>query len=510
MALKLELNMKLQQQLVMTPQLQMAIKLLQLTRMELAEVISQELEENPTLEEGEDFESPRAERTADSDFEEPEFHAEGNLTRPLERDNTEARLAEDLARMTQDAEDNRKQRDEALRPDMDWETYFDTYMDGPSDIAPRDTGNEDRPTFEEFYATESTLGDYLTWQLTFSGLGAAEQAVGHEIIGNINEDGYLKGIGLQDIAVYCGQELSLVERVHQRIMRFDPLGVAARDLRECLLVQVKFGTSGSALVARIIDEHWGLVEKRDILKLARVLKVTRGEIEDAMRVIASLNPKPGAQYAGEKTEYITPDIYVYKVGDDYHIQLNEDGLPRLRVNSYYQRTLSDKTNPQETRDFIKDKLRSASWLIRSIQQRQRTIYRVTESIVRQQRDFLDNGVEHLRPMVLRNVAEDIEMHECTVSRVTTNKYVHTPQGIFELKYFFNSGITNSEGEGISSEAIKNRIRQLVEEEDSRHPLSDHKLVELLRQDGIDVARRTVAKYREMLGILSSSGRRKKF
>jgi RNA polymerase sigma-54 factor len=506
MALKLELNMKLQQQLVMTPQLQMAIKLLQLTRLELAEVISQELEENPTLEEGEDFYAPDIDREFADNADVPN----PDITRPLSSDDTEAALASDLNRMSREAEENRSQHDEPLRAEMDWENYFDNYMDGPSDIMPRDTGNDDRPGFEEFYASESSLNDYLSWQLKFSNLSKGEYAIGEEIIGNINDDGYLRGVTLEDLARTCGQDLELVERVHQRVMRFDPLGVAARDLRECLLVQVKFGSVGGALVARIIDEHWALVEKRDVVKMARLLRVTRNEIEDAMRIIATLNPKPGAQYAGEKTEYITPDIYVYKVGDDYHIQLNEDGLPRLRVNSYYQRTLANKTNPQETRDFIKDKLRSASWLIRSIQQRQRTIYKVTESIVRQQREFLDYGVEHLHPMVLRNVAEDIEMHECTVSRVTTNKYVHTPQGIFELKYFFNSGITNSEGEGISSESIKNRIKQLVDGEEARRPLSDQKLVELLKQDGIDVARRTVAKYREMLGILSSSGRRKKF
>lgn len=506
MALKLELNMKLTQQLVMTPQLQMAIKLLQLTRMELAEMVTQELQENPTLEEL-DYGSPDEGFLTNSDYMANDDHSgnkedNGDVTTPLEVNDVDAKMASDL--------DNQVADMNKAESEIDWDKYFDKYMDGPSDILPRDTGSEDKAGFEEYYAKESNLYDYLMWQLRFTDISEDEIKIGEEIIGNINDDGYLTDVSLEDIAYVCGVDLADVEKVHKRIMRFEPVGIAARNLRECLLNQSKFTENGTPLSSRIIQDHWDLVEKRNIVKLARVLKVSKDEVQEAMRVIISLDPKPGAQYSEERIEYVVPDIYVRKVGDEYHIQLNEDGMPRLKVNSYYQKNILAKAGSQETREFIKNKLRSATWLIKSIQQRQRTIYKVTESIVKQQKDFLDKGVEYLKPMVLRNVAEDIEMHECTVSRVTTNKYVHTPQGVFELKYFFNSGITNSSGEDVSSESIKTRIKQLIEKENPKKPLSDQKLVALLKEEGTKVARRTVAKYREALGILSSSGRRKTF
>ncbi len=497
MALKLELNMKLSQQLVMTPQLQMAIKLLQMTQMELNQMVANELVENPTLDENEDENYIPDPPTVDN---------EGN-------GQEQAQPVSDLGDSDQIvAHDLQKTLDEAQpkQPEMDWDNYFESYIDGPSDIMPRDTGGEDRPGFEEFYAKESTLYDYLMWQLKFSTLPRDLQDVGEEIIGNINDDGYMADIGLEDLAHQMERPLKEIERVHQVVLRFDPLGIGARDLREALFVQSRFGENRHALASQMIEKHWNLVAKRNIPRLVQTLKVSRAEVEEAMRAITRLDPKPGAKYSNGRAEYITPDIYVYKIGDDYTIVLNEDGLPRLRVNQYYQRALQDKSSPTETRDYIKGKLRSASWLIRSIQQRQRTIYKVAESIISKQREFLDEGVDRLKPMVLRDVAEDIGMHECTVSRVTTNKYMHTPQGIFELKYFFNSGIVNSEGEGIASETIRTKIRQLVEKEEPRKPLSDQKLVSLLKADGVDVARRTVAKYRESMGILSSSGRRKTF
>ena len=499
MALKLELNMKHVQQLVMTPQLQMAIRLLQLTRMELTEMVTQEMEENPTLEDA------SLESDADQDMElekllRPKDGQE--LIKPPENADSNEMVAYDLEKQIRESEPK--------QPEMDWDNYFDTYLDGPADIRPRDTGGDERPGFEQFLTKENTLYDYLIWQLRFSSLPSTLFDIGEEIIGNIDEKGYLKNITLEEIAAGLNRPIEEVERVHRQILRFDPLGVGSRDLRECLLVQSKFGNLRDPVVSRIIQDHWGLVEKRDIVKLARSLKISRHEVEAAMRIIVSLDPRPGSRYSSEQAEYIIPDIFVHRIGDDYVIVLNESGLPKLRVNEYYQRTLADKRRPKEARDFIKNKLRSATWLIRSIHQRQRTIHKVAESIVTKQRDFLDNGVNYLKPMILRDVAEDIGMHECTVSRVTTNKYIHTPQGIFELKYFFNSGITNTQGEDISSETIKTKIKRLIEREDARNPLSDQKIVKLLREEEVDVARRTVAKYREMLGILSSSGRRRKF
>lgn len=510
MALKQEivLSQRLEQKLVLTPQLQMAIKLLQLTRLELSQYVAKELEENPTLDDAE-FEEEGPTLSAllkdppglDGD---PPLMPDEEGPPPASRD--ELTLGLDLERQLLDT----KPLDNDKQPEMDWDSYFDSYVDGPSDSSPRDSGDEERPGFEQFYSKDSSLADYLVWQLKFSGLADWQLGIGIELIGNINEDGFIKDITLGEVAQRLGQTLESVEAVHHRLLRCEPLGVGARDLRECLLAQVRFGPNRDPLAQRILSEHWELLEKRNLPKMARLLKVDSEEVERALRLLSRLNPRPGSAYDTERVEYVVPDIYILRVGGEYVIQLNEDGLPRLRLSSYYQKSLADRSGGRETREFIKGKLRSATWLIRSIHQRQRTIYKVTEAIVRHQRDFLDHGVRHLKPMVLSDIAVDIGMHECTVSRVTTNKFVHTPQGIFELKFFFPSGIQNAEGTDVSSEAIKDKIKDLIDQEDGRKPLSDEKLVKLLQEDGMDVARRTVAKYREMLGILSSSGRRRAF
>ncbi len=519
--LKLEQSLKLTQQLVMTPQLQLAIKLLQLNTIELQQVVQKELVENPTLEES-SFEEISSLPENESDGEKPEsvqgetsgdeYVANDLLKMEEPARDAEEKLREDFAANAETGTERTKD------PDTDWDKYFD-YMAGPSDITPRDTGGEDRPGFESMMAQDNSLHDYLMWQLRFSRSSDEEIAIGEQIIGNIDDDGYLgykdakgrvKSISLEDIAHQNDFDMSDVEIVHKRILMFDPYGSGARDLQECLLAQARFLDPPNPLVSRVLRDHWKLVERRRVDKIARACKVPQDKIAEVLRLIAGMDPKPGHRYSNSPTQFVVPDIYVYKVGDDYHILLNEDGLPKLRISNAYQQSLKDNHKNSETKDYIKNKIRSASWLIRSIHQRQRTIYKVTEAIVQRQRGFFDVGVENLKPMILRDIAEDIGMHECTVSRVTTGKYVHTPQGIFELKYFFNSGITNSEGEGIASETIKNRIKDLIDRENPKKPLSDQKIVNILKEEGINVARRTVAKYREMLGILSSSGRKKSY
>lgn len=538
---KLTLGMETRQEmrLAVTQQLQLAIKLLQMTRMELQEVITKELEINPTLEESESEAAPEetdwrishdgyGEEPSSPPPEEPSSHESGSAPSFDEEERESSDFGEDsaipegIAEIDQVVASDLNQvfEERPGQPEMDWETYFDTYMDGPSDIQPRETGGEeDERGVEHFYAQEQTLFDYLMWQLKFSSLPPDQQKIGAEIIGDINEDGYLgykddKGIFhpilLEEIAARIPAPVAEVDRVHQHILRFDPIGVGALSLKECLLIQARFGPHSNPLLARIIQDHWELVEKGQVPRLAAILRLEKEKVEEVLRSIRLLDPRPGTRFASTRTEYIIPDIFVTKVGDDYHVSLNEDGLPQLRVNAYYRRALQNRMSPKETRKYIREKINAASWLIKSIQQRQRTIRKVTEAIVARQREFLDKGVEHLRPMVLRDIAEIIGMHECTVSRVTTSKYVHTPQGIFELKYFFNSGITNSQGEDIAAETIRSKIRQFVEKEDDRKPLSDEKLVSLLKQEGIDVARRTVAKYREGMGILSSAKRKKNY
>jgi RNA polymerase sigma-54 factor len=265
----------------------------------------------------------------------------------------------------------------------------------------------------------------------------------------------------------------------------------------------------ASLLGMMIKKHMKLLESKNLPAIARDLKVPLDEVIEASRLLPKLDPKPGRNYSGDDAQYITPDVFIYKMGDEYTVVLNDDGLSKLRISGAYRTALKNgSVGPGQTKEFIQDKLRSAMWLIRSIHQRQRTIFKVTESIVKFQRDFLDKGIAHLKPLILRDVAEDIGMHESTVSRVTTNKYVHTPQGIFELKYFFNSSIARTSGDDIASEAVKNHIKQLVAAEDSKNPYSDQKIVELLKGQGIDIARRTVAKYREVLGVLPSSKRKR--
>jgi RNA polymerase sigma-54 factor len=296
--------------------------------------------------------------------------------------------------------------------------------------------------------------------------------------------------------------------VLRRVQLFDPVGVASRDLSECLLVQMRVVRVDNPLALRIAERYLDLLQRKDYRGIARAEETTIEEVAVAARLIGSFEPRPGRAYSGDEPVYITPDIFVHKLGSEYHVVLNEDGMPRLRVSPTYRGVLGDKNGAsKETRDYVREKLRSAVWLIKSIHQRQRTIVRVMESILRFQRGFFDRGSEALRPLNLRDVADDIGMHESTVSRVTTNKYVQTPHGVFELKFFFNSSIRTGDGDSIASESVKEKIAKLIRSEDARKPWSDQKLVELLRAENIDIARRTVTKYREALGILSSTRRR---
>jgi RNA polymerase sigma-54 factor len=299
-----------------------------------------------------------------------------------------------------------------------------------------------------------------------------------------------------------------VEGTIVKVQQLDPTGVAARDLRECLLLQVRALGITDPVVCGILEDTWEEVKKRDFRGAARALGVSVEEVTHATRIIGRLEPRPGRAFGGDEAVYIEPDIYVTKVGDEFHIILNEDGMPKLRISNLYRGVLSrEATVAKDTKDYVQDKVRSAVWLIKSIHQRQRTIYKVMESIIRHQRDFFERGIAFLKPLNLRDVAEDIEMHESTVSRVTTNKYVHCPQGVFELKYFFNSSIRRLNGEDIASESVKDQIRRIITNEDPRKPLSDQRIAEMLKVSNIDIARRTVTKYREALNILSSTKRR---
>ncbi|MBW2176973.1 MAG: RNA polymerase factor sigma-54 [Deltaproteobacteria bacterium] len=475
MVIELRQQLKLTQQLIMTPQLQMAIKLLQLSRLELMDKISQELEENPALEEVQDV------ITSEEQPEKPETSAE---EAPSEKEVT---------------------IEEKIPDEIDWSNYLDEY-NSPGRVNFESEG-KDSPRFDAFISKKESLTDHLLWQFLMTFPSAEEERIGSLIIGNLNKDGYLDAT-LEYIVENSGCELETVENVLAILQTFDPIGICSRDLGECLLIQAKHLGLEDDLLTEIITDHLAHLENKNYKAICRALKVRLEDVIAVVNVIKSLEPRPGRQFSEEEPQYITPDIHVYKSEGDFIIVLNDDGMPKLRVNQFYKKAISKgETVSEDTKEYLQEKLRSAAWLIRSIHQRQKTIYKVMESILKFQRAFFEHGITQLKPMVLRDVAEDISMHESTISRVTTNKYAYTPQGIFELKYFFNSSIKRVHGEAIASASVQEKIKKIIENENPQKPYSDSKMAEMLKTENINIARRTVAKYREMLGVLSSNKRK---
>jgi RNA polymerase sigma-54 factor len=488
MRMRPQLQMRQTQQLVMTPQLQQAIRLLQLSRLELLETVRAELLENPVLEE--------------------EAEPEDGSTVSLEQHGSpDAGPVE----ASSDREEEVGVID--LPEDISaWSRYLDSGQTPPADL-PEDV---ERPSFEATATRPISLQEHLAWQLRMSDIPIGEMRIGETLIGNIDDDGYLRGT-VEEILAPGEPDaadpalLAAGRRILARIQQFDPPGAGARDLVECLLIQLGQLGLGEGLAVRLVQERLEDISRGDLPRLARTMREPLAEVEKAVAVIRSLEPKPGRPFGNESPSYVTPDVFLAKVGGEWTILLNDEGLPRLGVSSYYRELVrgGDRLNP-EAREFLQEKIRSASWLIKSIDQRQRTIYKVARSILEQQRDFFEKGEQHLRPMVLRDVAGDIGVHESTVSRVTTRKYLYCPHGLFELKYFFNPGIAAGNGEMLASESVRAKIREIVKAEPYGRPFSDQAIAQMLKGDGgIDIARRTVAKYREAIGIPTSAARRRK-
>ncbi|MCB2189336.1 MAG: RNA polymerase factor sigma-54 [Deltaproteobacteria bacterium] len=498
MGLEIKQSLKLSQQLVMTPQLQQAIKLLQLSRLELAETINQELLENPMLEATEenlqDQEQDQREAAGEPSLPENAASPAGD-TAPGDLPSPEAELTSS----------DEVQMSDQVREDFDWENYLGEYSSGSSSEESSIYEEHEAPPYENVISKNTSLREHLLWQLRLSPLEPEQMSIGQVIVGSIEPDGYLR-TSLEELAAMAETTLAEVELVLKTIQQFDPLGVGARDLRECLLIQAVELYPAEDLVHTILEDFLDQLEKKNYRGIAKKSGATLEEVAEAVDLIRRLNPRPGGSLGDDDSQYITPDINISKVEGNWVISLNEDGLPKLRVNNFYRDALATGADPQ-AKEYVQGKLRGALWLIRSIHQRQRTIYKVTESILKFQRDFFERGIAHLKPLVLRDVAEDVGMHESTISRVTTNKYVGTPQGVFELKFFFNSGINRVHGEAVASEAVKERIRQIIAAENPASPLSDEDIAGILKKENIDIARRTVAKYRVMLGILSSNQRR---
>jgi len=472
----------------MTPQLQQAIKLLQLSRIELEEMVIKELQENPALEEGQSEETDNAEQP---------------------RGEAATTLSGEAADLTV----NRELSTVDKIGTLDWQEYLDTHSNSMHGSLTAEASGEDGdspPSWENSLTKKTSLEDHLLWQLRLSKITERESSIGLYIIQNLNENGYLT-LTIDEICAATESSPEEVEAVLKRIQYFDPVGVAARDLRECLLVQLDNLGLSDSLAATIVAHYLNFLESKRYERLAKDLNVTIEEIAAAAHLIASLEPKPSRGFEQDEVRTVLPDVFVEKIGGEWVIYLNDDGVPRLRVSSLYRRMAGQEgAAEEEARQYLQEKVRAATWLIKSIQQRQQTLMKVTQSIFKFQVEFLDHGVSHLKPMVLRDVAEDIHMHESTVSRATANKYVHTPQGLFELKYFFQSAISTGTGEDVASESVKQKIRQIIDSEDPRAPYSDQYIATALSTDSIEIARRTVAKYREAMGILPSSRRRQPF
>jgi RNA polymerase sigma-54 factor len=484
MALEQKLHLKLSQKLIMTPSLQQAIKLLQLSKLELQEVLNQELLENPLLEES--AEEVKAEETQ-----------------------AEETKAENEQAAEPPAVEAKKEEKDSF-DEIDYDAYFQDYIE--YGYNPRGMGEEHEEfPIENTLTRPPNLSDHLTWQLSMSDASPRTKEIASFIIGNIDEDGYLRA-STDEVITSGGYSADEVQLAIEAVQSLDPIGVGARDLRECLLLQLRFLEIDVPLVEVIIRDHWEEFMQRKFVTLAKTLGIDMKTLEGIVELIKHLDPKPGRKYSNERAIYVEPDVYVHKVSDEYVIVLNEDGMPKLRINSGYRSMLNsmDSKSDGETVNYIKDKIRSAVWLIKSLDQRQRTIYKVAESIVKHQREFLERGIDFLRPLVLRDVADDIQMHESTVSRVVSNKYMHTPRGLFLMKYFFHSGIDSDTGEDISSLTVKKKIQGYIENEDPRKPLSDSKIMKILNDEGINIARRTVAKYRDELNIPSSTDRKQIF
>ena len=477
----MKLALRQTQRVVMTPLLQQAIQLLQLSTLELEQVVRKELEENPLLEEVPtdvtEGPAPASPETVEPPPVPPAPEPVSSETSTVDGDRADE-LPFDLSSVIFDQADERTPVSMESRDDLPFENL------GGGDAV--------------------SLTDYLGEQLRLATDDPDVLSIGMAIIGNLDEDGYLRA-EVAEVAAGTGRPVEEVERVLTLVQGFDPRGVAARSIQECLLLQLTADPEPDPVSVEIVERYFEDLGRRRYAEIARAMKLSLDRIMESVDEIQGLEPKPGRQFTVVDSRYIVPDVTIQKVGDDYVVILNEEGIPRLRVNALYRSLL--RRSGDEAKQYVEQKIRSAVWLIKSVEQRQRTLRRVAQSLVNFQREFLDKGLPYLRPLALRDVGDDISMHESTISRVTTNKYVQTPQGLFELKYFFHSGIASSSGAMVSSVSVKKMIRDMVEAEDPAAALSDQEIAQTLHGQGLTIARRTVAKYREELSILPSHQRR---
>jgi RNA polymerase sigma-54 factor len=528
--------------MVLTPQLRQRIEMLQMTKLELSDLVMQQLGENPVLDEVQPEETSVAPELSTDDLPEPpatltngaaEMPPEAlggeNLggetvggeimtgdpgQREMVRSSTEPESpatsdpppqpasAEVTAPEGGETSEGDRERDSF--EEIDFGSTFEEYLD--PGYRTRETEVKESPSFEQFLSSEQHLSDYLLWQLHMSTVIGEVREAAEAIIGNLNNDGYLEGT-VEEIASIGPWPVETVEKALEIVQMFDPTGVAARNTQECLLLQLKAHDSGDRLAAKLIADHFYKLQNHKLPELARELGVLLDDLVQEVKLIRQLEPFPGRKYQPLDAHYIEPEVYIERTGEDYLIRFNDDGLPQLRINSQYRRMMENKETSKETRDYIKDRFRSAVDLLKNIEHRKQTIYRVCERIVERQRDFLDHGVEYIKPMMLKDIAEDTGLHLSTISRVVNGKYAHTPQGTIELRRFFTEGMVNDEGEEVSTSIIKRKIKKMIEAEDTHRPMTDDEIASRLAAEGQKLSRRTVAKYRDQMRIAGSRERR---
>ncbi|MEW6732639.1 MAG: RNA polymerase factor sigma-54 [Acidobacteriota bacterium] len=504
MSIKPNLTTSLRHNLVLTPQMRQRIELLSMTKLELHDMITQELTENPVLE----LEEAGSGETVEtiSGLEEAlgyEGEAAPETTEAPVAEPVEGQIPTTTTQATEEVESEPEVNPDSFQ-EIDFGTTFEEYLD--PGYKTREYEERERPSYENLLTRPLTLSEHLLWQLHLSDLYGEAREAAEAVVGNLNDDGYLDAT-LQEICEMGNWSVETVETARHTVQTFDPIGCGSQDRKECLLVQLQQMGHSERLAVRLISQYLDRLQQYRLPDIAKELGVTLEEIRQEMEIIRKLEPYPGRKYASQNTQYIEPEVYIEKIDEEYYIHFNDEGMPQLRINSHYRRLLESDKTTKEARDYIKGRFRSAVDLLKNIEHRRQTIYRVCESIVKRQREFLDKGIEYLRPMMLKDVAEDIEMHLSTVSRVVNGKYSHTPQGVIELRRFFTEGMVNEEGEEVSTRVIKLQIKKMIEEEDARNPLTDEEIAKRLAKDGMKMSRRTVAKYRDQMNIPGSRERR---
>ena len=538
MSFKPTLSTQLSQRLVLTPQLRQRIEMLQMTKLELSDLVTQQLNENPVLEELPPEEVTVSVDLANVDYSENPsslingstmsegISGSGEASSPFENSYSGAESGEfdsnyglnsspESGDFTQASSDGSREGEiSEIREgemgerdsfqEIDFGSTFEEYLD--PGYRTRETEVKETPSFEQFLSSEQSLADYLNWQLRLTITTPEVREAAESIIGNMTDDGFLDGT-LEEIAAVGPWSMEIVQKALEIVQQLDPTGVGARDLQECLLLQLNYYGYGDRLAARMIRDHFSKLQNHKLPEVAKEMGVSVEQLAQELKLIRQLEPRPGRKYAPKDAHYIEPEVYIEKIDDEYVIRFNDDGLPQLRINRQYRQMMDNKETSKETRDYIKDRFRSAVDLLKNIEHRKQTIYKVCERIVERQREFLDKGVEQLKPMMLKDISEDIGMHLSTVSRVVNGKYAHTPQGVIELRRFFTEGMVNDEGEEVSTRIIKLKIKKMIEAEEPREPLTDDQIAARLAQEGQKLSRRTVAKYRDQMKIPGSRERR---